>query len=292
MFGGYWSFLPSLFGRVFNKPVYIILGGTDCVSFPSYHYGSLRKPVLRTFIKWSYQLCERLLPVDQSLVQSDYSYDDDTQYPKQGFRFFFPSIKTPYTVINNGFDIDFWKREPALEKKAGTFITVASVTDTTRFYIKGIDLVCALADKYPEMHFTIVGINKEMQKTHIPNLGNLECIEFLSPFELRKQLSTHEFYLQLSISEGFPNALCEAMLCECIPVGSMTGAIPFIINDIERIVAKRDIRILQDKIESLFTISPEHRAMIGRRSRKRIAQEFPITKREREFIRLIEGNIV
>ena len=61
MFGGYWSFIPSLFGKIFNKPVYIILGGTDCVSFPSINYGSLRKKLLKQFIHWSYKMATRLL---------------------------------------------------------------------------------------------------------------------------------------------------------------------------------------------------------------------------------------
>ena len=65
MFGGYWSFIPSLFGKIFNKPVYIILGGTDCVSFPFINYGSLRKKLLKQFINWSYKMATRLLPVDE-----------------------------------------------------------------------------------------------------------------------------------------------------------------------------------------------------------------------------------
>ena len=31
-FGGYWSFLPALFGKIFNKKVAIVVHGTDCVS--------------------------------------------------------------------------------------------------------------------------------------------------------------------------------------------------------------------------------------------------------------------
>lgn len=292
MFGGYWSFIPAFLGKLFRKPVYIILGGTDCVSFPSYHYGSLRKPLLRTFIKWSYQMCGHLLPVDHSLVLSEYTYEMKATYPRQGFRFFFPKISTPYTVIYNGFDSVFWKPDIDSTKRMNSFITVASISDETRFFIKGIDLVCFLASSYPDLHFTIIGITQNMQKLLVPDVRNLHCFEFLSSQELRSQLSEHEFYLQLSISEGFPNALCEAMLCECIPVGSSVGAIPFIINDPERIVPKRDIRILQDRIESLFAIPAEQRALIARRSRQRIEKDFSIAQREHGFIRLIEGDIM
>ena len=74
MFGGYWSLLPALAGKVTGIPVFIIPGGTDCVSFPSLNYGSLRKPMMRTFIRWSFALCTELFPVHGSLVESSYSY--------------------------------------------------------------------------------------------------------------------------------------------------------------------------------------------------------------------------
>ena len=58
--------------------------------------------------------------------------------------------------------------------------------------------------------------------------------------ELINYFSMSRFYLQLSFSEGFGNALCEAMLCECVPIGSNVGAIPFIINDTGFILKKKD----------------------------------------------------
>ena len=62
-FGGYWSLIPSLYGKLFSLKVYIILNGTDCASFPQIGYGSLRKPLVRIFCKWSYILADKLLPV-------------------------------------------------------------------------------------------------------------------------------------------------------------------------------------------------------------------------------------
>jgi hypothetical protein len=45
-FGGYHSFLPCLFGYLFNKKTILILGGTDCASFPEFNYGNYRKKAL------------------------------------------------------------------------------------------------------------------------------------------------------------------------------------------------------------------------------------------------------
>ena len=54
----------------------------------------------------------------------------------------------------------------------------------------------------------------------------------------------------MSISEGFPNAVCEAMLCNCIPIGSNVAALPIIIGDAGYILMKRDklflMRLLED----------------------------------------------
>ena len=46
-FGGFWSLIPCVVGRLFKKPIAIILHGTDCASIPSLNYGSLRKKLLK-----------------------------------------------------------------------------------------------------------------------------------------------------------------------------------------------------------------------------------------------------
>jgi len=135
MFGGYWSLLPALAGKIAGIPIYIIPGGTDCVSFPTLNYGSLRKPLMRAFIRWSFRLCTELLPVHGSLVESRYSYYEPTDYPGQGYKYFFPGITTPYRVIHNGFDPEFFGCEQ-YRKRADSFIVVAPVTSMTRVTVK------------------------------------------------------------------------------------------------------------------------------------------------------------
>ena len=288
MFGGYWSLLPAILGKITGIPVYIIPGGTDCVSFPSLNYGSLRKPVMRTFIRWSFQLCRELLPVDASLVISDYSFLEQADYPKQGYKYFLPGITTPFRVIHNGFDPDFFNSDPG-RKTDNTFIVLASVTNMTRFKVKGIDLVLYLAEKYDKCLFTIIGITEEIKSRMGTIPANVTLYPCLSRERFITFLEESQYVLQLSVSEGFPNALCEAMLCHCIPVGSSVGAIPHIIGDTGYIIRSSGKEYISESFDEIIGTDRAVRDELGRNARKRIAENFHISKRENAFFELIDS---
>jgi len=287
MFGGYWSFLPALSGKLLNKPVYIIPGGTDCVSFPSLNYGSLRKPVMRTFIKWSFGLCTRLIPVDQSLIWSEYSYYENSDYSHQGYRFFFPRIKTPSQVIHNGFDPSFFKGSDAI-KKHNSFIAVAPVSNMTRYRIKGTDQVLWLASQFTECAFILIGISENMTGRIGEIPANVKLLPFLPQEQFMSLLAESEFVLQLSISEGFPNSLCEAMLCGCIPFGSSVGAITDIIGDCGFIARSSDRQYLKETFNEILNTDSATRALLSAKARNRIIENYSINDREKAFFDLIE----
>lgn len=287
MFGGYWSLLPALSGRISGIPVYIIPGGTDCVSFPSLNYGSLRKPVMRTFIKWSFKLCTELLPVDESLVRSVYNYFEKSDYPEQGYKYFFPEISTPYRVIYNGFDPDYFDCGKAV-KKSGSFIVIAQVTSMMRMRIKGIDLVLYLADQFSNLSFTIVGISDSVSRQLGSMPANVTMYPFMPQESFMKHLAESEFVLQLSVSEGFPNALCEAMLCQCIPVGSTVGAIPHIIGDTGYLISSSNKEYLSEKFTEITGTDSTTRHELGKKARERIISNFHISQREQAFRQVIE----
>jgi glycosyltransferase involved in cell wall biosynthesis len=288
MFGGYWSFLPALLGKPARKPVYIIPGGTDCVSFPSLNYGSLRKPVLRTFIRWSFRLCTKLIPVDESLIWSEYSYYEKSDYRYQGYRFFFPRIKTPAQVIHNGFDPQFFKPGDG-GRQHNSFIAVAPVSNMTRFRVKGADLVLWLASQYGECTFTLIGVAEEMSGRLGKITNNVTVLPFLPQEQFMGHLAGSEFVLQLSVSEGFPNSLCEAMLCGCIPVGSSAGAIPEIIGDSGFIVASSDRQYLKERFNEILNTDDAVRKALAVKARDRIIENYNIGLREKAFIELIES---
>lgn len=289
MFAGHWSLIPSLFGKTFNIPVFIILGGTDCVSFPHIDYGSLRKKGLKWSIRKSLKRASTLLPVDESLIKCDYIYDRESVYKSQGYQFFFPEIKTPSKVIYNGFDSTVFS--PGLSiKRDNTFISVAGVHNNKRFRLKGFDLIFAVAKKMPEISVHLVGIDEAFAKSlSVPK--NVTIHPFLSSDQFKGLLMESRFYLQLSISEGFPNSLCEGMLCECVPIGSSVGAIPNIIANTGFICRDKDSEKIEAIIRDVTRLSGSDLQKLGKLARERIKQEYSIEKRAHAFFKVIDEKI-
>ena len=242
-FGGYHTVLPVIFGRVFGKKCTIQAGGTDCINMPEIGYGNFRKNPLAWATAYSFTHCSLILPVAEALVSQHYTYDQRIS-PKQGLLQLIPGLKTPIQVIPNGFDVDFWK-DLGLERAKHSFISVATSTSTpARAWVKGYDLIEELAASHPEWSFTLVGdSNYKSQSPNIQVLGKE------TPASLVQRYNTHEFYLQLSSSEGFPNALGEAMACGCIPIGSAVGAIPEIIGDTGLLLKRKELGTLQKLIQ-------------------------------------------
>lgn len=286
MFGGYWALVPSLISKIFNKPCFIILGGTDCVSFPSLRYGNLRIPSLKAVLRIAYQNATCLLPVHGSLIQSENNYYNKEE-SKQGLKNHFPGLNFRYKEVFNGFDDHTFSLNGA-QRNRNRFVSIASIHDEIRFILKGGDLIFQLAKKYPKYDFYLIGFSENYKKsiTHIPD--NLFLIPFCGIEELVKLLNSATFYLQLSISEGFPNALCEAMLCGCIPVGSNVGAIPDIIHDENRIIFKRDINEVSSVIDNLLLKNEVQLNELSKSAREYVIHNFSIKKRQQDLFNLIE----
>jgi glycosyltransferase involved in cell wall biosynthesis len=226
-FAGYHSLLPCLFARLTGKKGIIILGGTDCFKYPSFHYGNFTKRWYGKTTCMSAQWASLLLPVSENLVESESTYYtiDST---KQGIKVWCDNIKAPYVVVPLEYDPSLFKRTDA-ERIPNSFITVAFGIQGTSFIRKGIDKFIMAAHHFPEYMFTIVGSSKETFPVEVP--GNVRLVPPVPYAALVDLYNQHEFYLQLSIAEGFPSAPCEAMLCECFPIASAVASMPEIVGD-------------------------------------------------------------
>lgn len=274
-FGGYHSVLPVWFGKMFGKKCTIQAGGTDCINMPEIGYGNFRKKWLRKATVYSFKNCSLILPVAEALVKQDYSYDPQIN-PKQGLLNLIPDLKTPIEVIQNGFDTGFWK-DLGKMRKSLSFISVATGTSNpSRAIVKGYDLIEKLAEKYLNWTFTLVGDPSYFSPNpNVTVLGKLKAPDLLDLY------SSHQFYLQLSTSEGFPNALGEAMACGCIPIGSAVGAIPEIIGNSGIVLPKKDSKILESMISDFIAQDLQN---FSKKASQRISSQFTFQKRKKSLL--------
>jgi glycosyltransferase involved in cell wall biosynthesis len=103
---------------------------------------------------------------------------------------------------------------------------------------------------------------------------------------LRQILNEHRYYLQLSMSEGFPNALAEAMLCGCIPIGSAVGDVPAIIGDESLVLPHKDPTKLIELIDRALSMDFEG---YRKRARQKIVNDYPYSKRQVELVQAVKN---
>ncbi len=281
-FAAYHSLLPALFGKLFGKPCLIISGGTDAHYFPGIGYGNWQKKIVKTFTSLSFKLCSHIAPKHKSLMQFEYSYD--SQEPSaQGIYARVPNLKTPFTEITNGYDSVKW--HCTKEKRKNTFITVCSGWEFSfQYQLKGIDLMVDVAASFPDCEFIVLGVpgEKLIQKKS----SNVKILPPVKNEELIGILSECEFYMQLSMAEGFPNSLCEAMLCECVPIGSNVFSITEIIGDSGFVLQHRNVEELRKLIgESLVA---DKNTLRGK-ARKRIADNYTLESRREKLLKLCDS---
>ncbi|MFM7726005.1 MAG: glycosyltransferase, partial [Flavobacteriales bacterium] len=102
---------------------------------------------------------------------------------------------------------------------------------------------------------------------------------------LRTLYSEHAFYIQVSMAEGFPNALSEAMCCGCVPIGSAVYSIPEIIGTNGMILHSRnseDFKVLLNQAKNIDT------DVVGKAASDSIKARFPIARRRKELTELVK----
>ena len=119
-------------------------------------------------------------------------------------------------------------------------------------------------------------MSKEIQDTFYNSISeNITIKEFVDHDQMINLLSASKVYLQLSLSEGLPNTLCEAMLCECIPIGSDVNGIPKAIGNTGYVLKVKNVDILKSYIEEALKMDANQGAL----ARERIMSMFPLSKR-------------
>ncbi len=284
-FPGYLSFIPCVVAKLTNKPCLLITAGTESAGIPSIHYGNFDKKLLAKFTAFSFRWATHIAPVHKSLMLQDYSYHPEI-HPQQGVYYFCKNLKTPYTEIYYGFNPEQWALGNKKRKENSVAIIAAGFEDKVVFLRKGLDLIFEVAKHLPEFSFTIIGCNTKVLHTNTPN--NITLMEKVNQTALIEQFQQHEFYAQLSMFEGFPNALCEAMLCGCIPIGSHVSAIPDIIGNTGFVLKHKNIEQL---IQLFKTATQCDKVALSLAARAKVEKEYHYTIREQKLTGLIDALI-
>ncbi len=275
-FNDYHGFFLIFFAKLFSVKSLIIVGGYDAISNSKIHYGLFLKPNLRQRLaRWNYKHCSNIWVVHQSLAVGC-PYANKRSHINSGIKNFLPNLKTPIVEVPTGYDSNFWK--PSENSKESIILTVGIIEDERTYQLKGIDLFISLAQKLKEFRFIIVGMNQSLiYSLKAPQLKNLEYYPRCSEKILREYYQKSKFYFQGSSNEGLPNVLCEAMLCECIPIANGVFGMPDTIGPTGYLF--NDAIPIEKTIEFIHSASMN----LGSEARKRIMKKYPISKRIKAF---------
>ena len=279
-FNDYHSTALIFWAKCFNKPRVLIVGGYDAVSSKKLDYGIFLKNKFRkSLARWNYKNASEIWVVHKSLSAGCISAEnqDGTQ---SGILNFMPNLNTPIREVPTAYDDTFWQSEG--DKMTNTILTVANIADKRTYERKGIPLFVKLAEALPNYKFTIAGIQaKPREFGSLPK--NIRLLGTLDREELKREYSKHQFYFQGSQVEGLPNVLCEAMLCECIPLGNGVFGIPDAIGATGYVFDRT--KGLASAIEYVEQI--KNRVDLGKKARERIKKQYPISRRAQAFENLL-----
>lgn len=222
-FSDYHTLIPLLLAKLWGTKSLIIVGGFDAVSDPENQYGIFYKKGLRQQVaRWNYALADSIWVVDNSLREG--CIPSKRNGIASGLLHWMPELNPKIEVVPTSYNSNFWRRNQQPRPK--TILTVASITSEQVIRRKGIPLFIEMAKQTPDWTFTIAGDGLGLVKNQNNLPKNLNVLGKQPAASLVDLYSQHQIYFQASRVEGLPNVLCEAMLCECIPMGQDAFGIP------------------------------------------------------------------
>ena len=266
-FAGWHSAFAVFFSKLFGKKSVVIVGGYDAAYFPEINYGAFTNLKEKIPAKYVYKNMDTASVVESSLkdniIKNAKIDGDNIEY------------------LPTGHDSNYWK---AKGKKENIVLTVAMARNMQCIKLKGLDTFVKSARYIEDMEFVVIGVKDDAKRYLEGIMGeNVKLIEFLPQNELLRYYQTAKIYCQLSLDEGLPTALCEAMLCECIPIGTKINGVKAAIGDTGFYVEYGNEKETADIIKKALSQEDD----TGKKARERIKELFNNEKRKEGLQRLV-----
>lgn len=269
--------------RLTGKKSIIFIGGQEAVCYPELNKGVYRKKVRGWLVAFALRKTDLIIANHKSLIYHENHYYNSEHPHIDGIKHYVSRLKTPIQIVYNGIDSSRIKRDESLPKQENMVLTVGTMYQEGDFYNKGFDLFMQTAERNPQLSFVLIGLNKAYldwadEKCHFRSIPNLKVIPTFCPDELLNECyNTAKVFVQASITEGMPNTLSEAMLLECVPVGSNVNGIPDAIGDTGIVIKRRTVEDLEAGILDALKLNTSKQA------RERVIQLFSFELREQKL---------
>jgi len=264
-FADYHAFLPALYSKIWKKRMLLVEGGYDTAAIPEIGYGSFISSFRGKFSRYGMKNASLNLPVCDNIAE-------EVKERAPG-----ANIEILYT----GYDPEVFFPKGI---KSNTVLTVAEGKTLQRIKIKGIDHFVKVAGMLPHYDFIVIGIDKKAVRFLGDLPSNVKILPRMSQNELLDHYRKAKVYAQFSMREGLPNAVCEAMLCECIPVGYTNGGIPVAIGEAGYLTETNTPEAGANAVRKAM----EDENDLGRSAREQIIDKFPLVNRERKLLQYIK----
>jgi glycosyltransferase involved in cell wall biosynthesis len=287
-FADYHSALASFIGKLTNTKSIIFIGGQEAVSYHELQKGVYRKKIRSVCVKYALRNTDLIIANHKSLIYHENYYYNSENPHIDGIIHYVKNLNTATEILYNGIDSSRFIRDLNINKDDKLILTVGTMHHIGDFKNKGFDLFIETARLEPSLNFVLIGLNPNYidwteENYKVSELTNLRIIPSFCPQDLLLEMyNKAKVFVQASITEGMPNTLSEAMLLECIPVGSNVNGIPDAIGDTGIIIKERNARVLKTAITNAVKLNT------AKLARQRVIDEFSIELRELELLKILE----
>ncbi len=287
-FADYHSAVMVLAAKITGAKSIIFIGGQESVCYPELGKGVYRNKFRGNLVAFSLKNASLIIANHKSLIYHENHYFNQQNPHIDGIKHYVKGLKTPTEIIYNGINSEKFVRDYSVKKEENLILTVGTMNQIGDFYNKGFDLFIQTAERNPGLNFILIGLNPSYlawteENYHFSKITNLRIIPSFCPHDvLNECYNKAKVFVQASITEGMPNTLSEAMLLECVPVGSNINGIPDAIGETGVVIRHRQVEDLEKGIRKALTLKTSIDA------RKRVIELFSFEEREKKIKEAIE----